>query len=351
MAKSLDIVLGAKSMLELEAKINMATNELIFTSRAVPIKLTKQVFIQKGRSVWIQMSPTQLPPEVEDGTTFAVKMFNKFTNSPLRDTIPLKLKNGKFHLEVTNHFNSRLILKKGETMGHLDLRSAGFIYLSRKGLELQMAPKYFFYARSQENNPHHTRHSRLLDEENPISCEEFMQLLQEIQEEAKENQEEPEKQVRPSDIKKPAKKGQKIPPAEDQRPWAETTLICDPPKEGEIPGKAGKIYKNGYWVDEKDPYPWLDEDDPQRHMTDEEIIRKGVDLSKSQLTDEEKEFTASAVLHGMASMNSSVGSNKSADAPDKMVIPSVAESISKNAVIPPPSPSGRVQEVPYRVAR
>ncbi len=39
---------------------------------------------------------------------------------------------------------------------------------------------------------------------------------------------------------------------------------------------------------------------------------------------EERTFSASAILHGMASMNSSVGSNKSADAPDKLVIPSVA---------------------------
>ena len=274
MAKNLDIVLGSKSMLELEAKINLATNELLFTSRSVPIKMAKGMCIAKGKSVWIQMIPSSMPPGVEDGTTFAVKMINKFTNSPLRDTIPLKMKNGKFHLEVTNHFNARLNLKKGETMGHIDLRSAGYIYLSQKGLELQMAPKYFFYARSQESNPHHTKHSRLLDDENPITCDEFMQLLQEIQQEGNENEDEekPEKQVRPSDIKKPAKKGQKIPPAEDQRPWAETTLICDPPKEGEIPGKAGKIYKNGYWVDEKDPYPWLDEDDPRRHMTDEEII-------------------------------------------------------------------------------
>ncbi|MEL6835481.1 MAG: fibronectin type III domain-containing protein [Bacteroidota bacterium] len=47
------------------------------------------------------------------------------------------------------------------------------------------------------------------------------------------------------------------------------------------------------------------------------------EISLEYLT-EEREFTASAVLHGMASMNSSVGSNKSADAPDKLVIPSVA---------------------------
>ena len=37
-----------------------------------------------------------------------------------------------------------------------------------------------------------------------------------------------------------------------------------------------------------DPYPWLDEDDPQRDMTDEEILYKYVDLSKSHLMSKEK---------------------------------------------------------------
>ena len=38
-----------------------------------------------------------------------------------------------------------------------------------------------------------------------------------------------------------------------------------------------------------DPYPWLDEDDPQGDMTDEEILYKYIDLSKSHLTSKEKE--------------------------------------------------------------
>jgi len=37
-----------------------------------------------------------------------------------------------------------------------------------------------------------------------------------------------------------------------------------------------------------DPYPWLDETDPRRQMTDEEILKKFVDLSKSCLTSKEK---------------------------------------------------------------
>ena len=38
-----------------------------------------------------------------------------------------------------------------------------------------------------------------------------------------------------------------------------------------------------------DPYPWLDEDDLQRDMTDEEILYQYIDLSKSHLTNKEKE--------------------------------------------------------------
>ena len=44
-----------------------------------------------------------------------------------------------------------------------------------------------------------------------------------------------------------------------------------------------------YKVDPDDPYPWLPKDDPRRHMTDEEILMKYVDLTKSNMTDEEKD--------------------------------------------------------------
>ena len=37
-----------------------------------------------------------------------------------------------------------------------------------------------------------------------------------------------------------------------------------------------------------DLYPWLDSDDPRRDMTDEEILDKYIDLSRSDLNTEEK---------------------------------------------------------------
>ena len=51
-------------------------------------------------------------------------------------------------------------------------------------------------------------------------------------------------------------------------------------------------------VEEKgpDPYPWLDKDDPRRHMTDEEILYKYIDLSKSHLTESEKEEVMDLVI-------------------------------------------------------
>ena len=40
---------------------------------------------------------------------------------------------------------------------------------------------------------------------------------------------------------------------------------------------------------ETDPYPWLDSDDPRKFMSDEEILDKYIDLSSSDLNDEEKD--------------------------------------------------------------
>ena len=51
-------------------------------------------------------------------------------------------------------------------------------------------------------------------------------------------------------------------------------------------------------VEEKgpDPYPWLDKDDPRRRMTDKEILYKYIDLSKSHLTESEKEEVMDLVI-------------------------------------------------------
>ena len=45
-----------------------------------------------------------------------------------------------------------------------------------------------------------------------------------------------------------------------------------------------------------DPYPWLEKDDPRRHMTDEEILYKYIDLSESHLTESKKEGVMNLVI-------------------------------------------------------
>ena len=52
-------------------------------------------------------------------------------------------------------------------------------------------------------------------------------------------------------------------------------------------------------VEEKgpDPYPWLDKDDPRRHMTDEEILYKYINLSESHLTESKKEEVMDLIIN------------------------------------------------------
>ena len=42
-------------------------------------------------------------------------------------------------------------------------------------------------------------------------------------------------------------------------------------------------------VELEDPYPWLPKDDKRRKMSDDEILEKFVDLTESDMTDEEKD--------------------------------------------------------------
>ena len=51
--------------------------------------------------------------------------------------------------------------------------------------------------------------------------------------------------------------------------------------------KASQNRKVESQKSEPDPYPWLGLDDPRRHMTDEEILDKYIDLSNSDLEPEE----------------------------------------------------------------
>ena len=45
-----------------------------------------------------------------------------------------------------------------------------------------------------------------------------------------------------------------------------------------------------------DPYPWLDSKDPRRDMSDEEILRKYIDLNQSILNESEKEELMQIIL-------------------------------------------------------
>ena len=50
---------------------------------------------------------------------------------------------------------------------------------------------------------------------------------------------------------------------------------------------------------EMNPYPWLDSDAPRRDMTDVEILDKYLDLSSSDLNNEEKNTIRKLLVSGM----------------------------------------------------
>ena len=52
-----------------------------------------------------------------------------------------------------------------------------------------------------------------------------------------------------------------------------------------------------------DPYPWLECQDPRRNMTDEEILRKYIDLSQSILNEEEKEELMEIIIKQKAAFS------------------------------------------------
>ena len=51
-------------------------------------------------------------------------------------------------------------------------------------------------------------------------------------------------------------------------------------------GKQGQDVNHADHGKSADPYPWLDSEDPRRHMNDEEILWKYIDLKNSTLNED-----------------------------------------------------------------
>ena len=146
-------------------------------------------------------------------------------------TMQIKLFNNTTVIDMVNHSNKTMYFSKQRAIGIVDIRSLGYYSVKQAVLEYNLGEHYEFASFNKL-----------------ASVYEDMKLAK-----YQMKQKEEEKKQKRKAMKRKAEEPEKIS------------------------------------VETEDPYPWLPADDKRRKMGDDEIIEKFVDLTGSDMTDEEKD--------------------------------------------------------------
>ncbi len=81
-----------------------------------------------------------------------------------------------------------------------------------------------------------------------------------------------------------------------------THIATDPQGVNQLQEAENMALPDSTSTPKDDPWPWLLADDPRRNMTDAEIIHQYIDLSESDLTEQEKTLYAFEMMHHMQNL-------------------------------------------------
>ena len=137
------------------------------------------------------------------------------------------------NMNVTNTGQGELYLYRGQNIGIVDLRSAGYYHIARDGIQRCLHERFIFL--------------------NEKDSQDYLSLIHISN---VSNNKIPQNNIR-LDIRK--------------------TLVHGTVKTPKCKDDA----KN-------DPYPWLDDNDPRRHMTDKDLLESTIDLPESCITGKQK---------------------------------------------------------------
>ena len=234
MSEDMDLVFGMQSMVEIEGIVDTRDAEFKFRSRLTTVRAPFDVSLRRGTSTRLALTTDGLPPEFQEGKAVC-KL--KLPGQEISDTIITDIYKQKVLVKIQNSSRRDIFIPQGQPLGIIDLRSVGYFYSSLEGQAQFLSPQFFFMGADPNG------------------------------EEAA-----PDKGIRPP---KPKPKGKKIASSPDYNKNEQTVLRTTGPPPTE---QGTKVYKNGYWVEKDDPYPWLPPDDPRRHQTDMEIIQETINL-------------------------------------------------------------------------
>ena len=135
--ENVDLVLGIKNVFELEGVINSRDCCFKFLNRSVPIYPKKEIMLKPNEQKLVKV---KAPLMNKISVMSIIKILDGGTYSTL--LVKLKLTHNKAILEVMNKGKDTMILRPGEMIGIIDLRSLGY-YKIKQGILQQNLSRYY----------------------------------------------------------------------------------------------------------------------------------------------------------------------------------------------------------------
>ena len=234
-----DLVIGVKNMRELEAELSPRHSCMKFLCRSAPIFPTTTYKILPKEKVLMTV-------EIPFSENISAHAIFKLTDFETMCTLKVKVQNNRAIIKAVNMTNTTQYFDPSKPIGILDLRSIGYFRVTHYQFETDLKHMEF------------QKLSLIMDQLN--DC--ITQTREQRQE------------------KKP-------PDPATINPSMAQFLNMNQIKK--IQKKKGNKGEKNTKIDPKtDPYPWLEANDERREMSDEQILDKYIDLSKSCMNRKEK---------------------------------------------------------------
>ena len=142
--KNVDLVLGIKNIFELEGVINPRDCCFKFLNRSIPIYPEKEVILKPNEEKLVKVKA----PFVDEISGMAIiKIIDGGTHSTL--LIKLKFTHNIAILDIMNKENNTMILRPGEIIGIIDLRSLGY-YKIKQGILQHNLSRYYRFEEAEK---------------------------------------------------------------------------------------------------------------------------------------------------------------------------------------------------------
>ena len=129
-------------MTEIEGKSIYSKLEFKFKKRSIGITPSKGIHLPVGKTTPIDCEMVKKCPDLSDGTV-VLKMKSQREDC-LPQTLKVAIVNGKIHMNVTNTGQGELHLHRGQNIGIVDLRSAGYYHITRDGIQRCLHERFIF---------------------------------------------------------------------------------------------------------------------------------------------------------------------------------------------------------------